>query len=79
MLHVRLCLPALLMLVAGSPVSAQVLTGVLLEADSRAPIEGAMVVEAVRHRIRQVLSDEQRALFDQRVEAQGVLVPRDPD
>ena len=30
-------------------------------------------------RIRDVLSEEQRVLFDRRVEAQGILVPRDPD
>lgn len=43
MRRVRLCLPALLCLVAGSPLTAQVLTGVLLETDTRAPIEGALV------------------------------------
>lgn len=45
---------------------------------SRVPEMRPIVVRSY-DRIRGILSPEQRAIFDQRVEAQGILVPRDPD
>lgn len=68
MRRVRLCLLALLCFVAGSPLTAQVLTGVLLETDTRAPIEGALV---------SLLTDDRRLTLSF-TDAQGAFALRAP-
>jgi hypothetical protein len=68
MRRVRLSIPALLFLVAGSPLAAQVLTGVLLETDTRAPIEGALV---------SLLTDDRRVALSF-TDARGAFALRAP-